>query len=70
MPPTTFKGGKEELSTQESQKQESKLASSLGPRGMSQEQMMGKPELKALLSGVKGSIGGAVSGFFKRLTGK
>ncbi|MDD5172193.1 MAG: hypothetical protein PHF60_04120 [Candidatus ainarchaeum sp.] len=68
MPSTAFKAGKEELSTQESQK--SKLASSLGSRGMSSEHMMGKPELKSLLSGVKGSIGGAVRGFFKRLTSK
>ncbi len=69
-PPTAFKGGpKEELSTREQEKQESKLASSLGPRGMSQDQMMGKPEIKALLSGMKGKIGGAVGGFFNRLKG-
>jgi hypothetical protein len=69
--PTTFKGGpKEEISVQEAQKQESKLTSSLGSRGMSTEQMMGRPELKALLSGMKGSIGSAVRGFLGRLTGK
>ena len=69
-PSTAFKGGpKEELSTREQEKQESKLASSLGPRGMSQDQMMGKPEFNALLSGMKGKISGAVGGFLKRLTG-
>ncbi|NYZ73568.1 hypothetical protein H0O00_00335 [Candidatus Micrarchaeota archaeon] len=69
-PSAAFKGGpKEELSSEETQKQVSRLASSLGQRGMSQDQMMGKPELKALINGVKGSIGGAVRGFFQRLKG-
>lgn len=65
-----FKGGpKEELSTQEIQKQESKLESSLGKRGMSAEQMMGKAEMKGLIRDIKGSVGGAVGGFLKRLAG-
>jgi hypothetical protein len=67
-----LKGGgpKEELTAEQAQKQESKLEASLAPRGMSKGDMLGKPEIKGMLRDMKGSIGGAVKGFFGRMMGK
>jgi|WetSurMetagenome_2_1015567.scaffolds.fasta_scaffold255531_2 hypothetical protein len=67
-----LKGGgpKDELTAQETQKQESKLESSLGSRGMSKDDMMGKPEIRGMIRGMKGSVGAAVKGFLGRMMGK
>jgi len=67
-----LKGGgpKEELTAEQAQKQESKLESSLAPRGMDKGAMLGKPEIKGMLRDMKGSIGSAVKGFFGRMMGK
>lgn len=67
-----LKGGgpKEEIAAREAQKQESRIEASLGPRGMSRDDMMGKREIQGMLKGMKGTIGGAVRGFFGRLMGR
>lgn len=57
------------MATQTVQKQESKIESSLGSRGMSKDQMMGKPEIKSLLQGIRGS-GGKLQSFLKGIMGK
>jgi len=70
-PASKFKGGpEEEMATQTAQKQESKIESSLGQRGMSKDQMLGKPEIKNLLQDIRSSIGGKVQGFLKGILGK
>jgi hypothetical protein len=67
-----LKGGgpREEQAEQQVQKRESRIESSLGSRGMSRQDMLGHREIRSLLGDMKGSIGGAVRGFFGRLLGK
>jgi hypothetical protein len=63
-------GPKDEMIAKEAKAQESKLESSLGSRGMSKDDLMGKQEIRGMLRGMKGSIGAAVKGFFGRMMGK
>ncbi len=63
-------GAREEQEMQKAQKRESKIESSLGARGMSRQDMLGHREIRSLLGDMKGSISGAVRGFFSRLLGK